>query len=349
MINKNKATLSVSLIALMLLVSCAPKNTARPLSAWAVYWDVETVPEEITALYGRLDALCHFSAVFGPDGSVFIPEATEQFHRSLLQDKKTAVPLHYITVVNDVVYPDGSSLLKDTDILRPLLADKASRAAHISELLKLAADGGYEGLEIDYETLQKQEELAEQLALFCGELYDAAKARGLRLRVVLEPSFPAGKIKLPAGPEYVVMLYNLFGSHSGPGPKADPAFIRDTVKKMRVLPGNPVYALAVGGFDWRGDTAVSLSESKAAELLAETGASAWREKNSGCLVFSYKMDGAEHTVWYADGETLNGWMDVIRKENGNSRFAVWRLGGNETDSLRSIGPGNTGGAFPIHF
>ena len=30
------------------------------------------------------------------------------------------------------------------------------------------------------------------------------------------------------GPEYMVMLYNLYGLHSGPGPKADGPFIEKT-------------------------------------------------------------------------------------------------------------------------
>ncbi len=37
-------------------------------------------------------------------------------------------------------------------------------------------------------------------------------------------------------------------------------------------------------------------------------------------------DGIEHEVWYADKNTLNSWMQVI-KEKGYG-ISLWRLGGN---------------------
>ena len=43
--------------------------------------------------------------------------------------------------------------------------------------------------------------------------------KDVTLHVVLEPRFPFD-VKLPDGPHYTVMAYNVHGYHSGPGAKA---------------------------------------------------------------------------------------------------------------------------------
>lgn len=352
MTDKHKAwTMIFTLILPIFLTSCAAAQETpmpqtdvmedqaggleKPLSAWVAYWDLETVPDELAAIQDRLEALCHFSAVFNADGRLVVPKSTSDFHRALSERELPGGPVHYLTVTNDVIYKDRPPLQKDAEILKPLLFDAQSRAAHIEELLRLTERGGYDGLEIDYEAFHRENGLAVNFALFCGELSAAAGQRGLRLRIVLESSFPVDKIQLPGGPDYVIMLYNLYGYHSGPGPKADFRFIRKVMKKMKALPGKPVYAFSTGGFDWNGTASpTALNESQAQSLLLKTGSEARRDADSGCLSFTYTADNGEsHTVWFADGETLQSWMDLASREFGITRFALWRLGGNKRSSL----------------
>ena len=91
----------------------------------------------------------------------------------------------------------------------------------------------------------------------------------IRLRVVLPwdaPKYAA----LPAGPEYTVMCYNLFGYHSGPGPKADVPFLTETCALYQNQPYTTRMAFANGGFAWR-DSGISALTQTEAEALAAMG------------------------------------------------------------------------------
>lgn len=125
-------------------------------------------------------------------------------------------------------------------MLQRLFQTEESLQNHASDVLRLAKEGGYDGVEIDYEGLWKRGDslLQSQYVHFLHVLVRMAEKEAIPVRVVLEPSVPfdAG---FPRGASYVVMLYNLYGPHSGPGPKADDAFIQRTCRKWqlsRVLP-----------------------------------------------------------------------------------------------------------------
>ena len=138
------------------------------------------------------------------------------------------------------------------------------------------------------------------------------------------------------GPEYVVMFYNLYGTHSGPGPKADFAFIEKTIKKMEALPGTKSAAFATGGCLWEdyvplGDKkgkVRNVDEAEAVQLAEKHHATPVRDEKSHALHFAYQAEGHEYVVWYADSETLNAWIGAAAR-GGLDRVSLWRLGGNE--------------------
>jgi len=85
---------------------------------------------------------------------------------------------------------------------------------------------------------------------FINKLYRRAQGCGLKLRVVLEPRALVSTTDFPPGSEYVIMLYNLYGLHSGPGPKANKDFIETTLERMNLLPADKTVAFATGGCMW---------------------------------------------------------------------------------------------------
>ena len=312
----------------------------RPLAVWVVYWDQQTAMAEARILAESLEVVSHFSTLFDEYGSLSIPDNTLNMHHEMMTSPLSSEPLHFLTLVNDVVFADGRpSLLKDRAVMELLLATPESRAKHIADIVYLIERYGFDGVELDYETLHRQPGLAELFALFCFELWEVLEPQNIALRIVLEPSFPVARIELPAGPDYVVMFYNLFGPGTAPGPKADEDFIRRTAQIMQALPGSVTIAFATGGFVWtEGSTAAQgLTEAQAWELLVSSGAEANRDPGSGALYFSYTgPEGLMHTVWFADGETLNHWMDIANDEVGTYRFAIWRLGNNRPESFEIL-------------
>ena len=297
------------------------------LSVWTVYWDTEEGSKEFGRFEKRLDEVCFFGAYFEEDGKLLLPEELT-FDKRVAKKKKQLV--EYLTIVNDRVLPDGSKEYKKTEFLQDLLNDQEKRKEHIDELIALAKSEHFDGVEIDYERIWKDCETKDSFVPFIKELYAATTANNLKLRVVLEPGTPFNDIELPTGPKYVVMLYNLYGLHSGPGPKADSAFIKKVLVKMAKVPEPKAVAFATGGCLWSSDGDKKfLTEREAKQLLGQYNVDAKRDAASKAVTFKYREGTTVYEVWYADAATLDYWISLA-EESGIRDIAIWRLGSNET-------------------
>lgn len=297
------------------------------LSAWLADWQWAEGVEDLKGMVAGLDSLQAFAAYFDESDHLTF---TDAFRSGLVPIREAAASNSDmrmdLTVVNDILKEDGNGSQKDSGLVSRLLADKAARSRHVNEIVGAVQQYGFGGVELDYEKINDRD--WGRYSLFIFELYNKLKAQGKTLRVVLEPRAPVEKLKLPSGPAYVMMAYNLYGNHSGPGPKADKAFIRKLAARLAYLPGDPYLALAVGGFDWTGGqgTAASVTERQAAELAKSSLKPPMRDATSGSLSFQYlDSEGIKHTVWYADEKTLASWIETARLA-GRSNIAIWRLG-----------------------
>ena len=305
-------------------VSTAKRN----VHIWTVYWDNKDVLRRMEDLQQEVDGISYFAAYFDSEKKVFLPEEVKDMKAALEDSGKRK---SYLTFVNDLLKKEGGSSLKDKDLLYYLLSTKESRQAHISEVLKMTEQGGFDGIEIDYEAIKRDKELWKLFTSFVNELYGKAFERGLKLRVILEPGAPVEELDFVKGPEYVIMCYNLYGYGTEPGPKADESFLISMVQKGKALPGETCFAVANGGFDFvkkSGEVEqISTEEAVLRQSQAEKNQVIRRDEKSGCKVYSY-MDskGREHEVWYADDETLNFWYGILERE-GAKELSLWRLGG----------------------
>ncbi|MDU4959567.1 MAG: hypothetical protein E6X17_02745 [Sporomusaceae bacterium] len=321
--------LSAVIFGFVLLTGCSPGQPAGgdageplQLSAWLTHWDWADGDRELKRWENQLSSLSYFAATFDAnDRLVVAPELSQP-------RPKTGGYTRYLTFVNDRENADGSVTLKDTAVLQRLLTDETALDRHIDEIIALTAAGGYNGIEIDYERVWKEQPLTEPFSRFISRLYTRALQSGLGLRVVLEPGTPFQTAGLISGPEYVVMFYNLYGLHSSPGPKADAEFIQKTAARMAVLPGTKAAAFAGGGCLW-GDNGEKrfLTEVEARTLAALHAVRPQRDESSQSLVFSYQENGVSYQVWYADFLTLRAWIRTAQSQGISSIF-LWRLGGN---------------------
>lgn len=333
---KNSWKIIVMSLLLVFFVGCYNANkanvkaagqTKNQLSAWTVYWDLEEGAKEFRKFEKRLDEACAFGAYFEEDGKLFLPE---EFTLDNRKSKKKKQLVEYLTIVNDRMLADGSKEYKRTEFLHDLLNNQARRKQHIAEIVALAKRERFDGVEIDYERIWKDSETKDSFIPFINELNVATMANGLKLRVVLEPSTPFAEIVLPAGPKYVVMFYNLYGTHSGPGPKADHAFIIKILGRMVNVPEPKAVAFATGGCMWSSDGDKKfITEKEAVQLLAKYNTDARRDAGSKAVTFKYREGTTVYEVWYADAATLDYWISLA-EESGIRDIAIWRLGSNET-------------------
>lgn len=293
------------------------------LTSWIVYWDLN-VDSEINMLNKKLSSISYFAVNFNENNDLVIPEKLKEYYDKTKSNNYEK----YITIVNDIVNDDGTSLLKDKYILNSLLNDKLSREKHIDEIIDLAKKYEFDGIEIDYEQIKDDLYLWGNFILFINELYNQALDNNLKLRVILEPNAPIDRLNFMEGPTYVMMCYNLHGGFSEPGEKSNQEFIEELIDKMKDVPGEKVFAIATGGFDWQdnGNTK-SVSEIEAKQILLENNIEAKRDDKSKYLYFSYTdKENIKHEVWYADQTTLEYLSNVI-VEAGHE-VSLWRLGGN---------------------
>lgn len=317
------------------LVWAQEPEMAAHWTAWAAYWDTERVLAEAEAAAGGLQAISLFAAYYDEAGQLFVPEEVQELREALKEGPGEYSIL--LTVVNDVLLPEGGASLKDRQLMQDRFKDAQAREAHAEEILDLARSLSVHGIELDFENLGKDAGLWQDYAAFIQLMQEQSAAAGMALSVVLEPS-AIGKTRFPEGPQYVVMFYNLHGTHSGPGPKADLAFIQRLARDMQAhLPGNPAAAFAGGGFDWGAGSVTTVSEKEAERLQTAHQVAPHPDWGSGALRFSYQEEGQDHEVWYADGTTLKKWAAAAREE-GINRLYLWLLGGNKPASLKMLMP-----------
>lgn len=315
--------------------AAAGEKPASTLTAWLVDWDADNGWDEALALGSALASTQIFAAYFDENDNPYIPEK----YREWIGHNREKLFRHadfHLTIVNDIVPTTGDNVEKDPGLLTRLLTTPEEREKHRRVLVELAESIGCAGLDIDYERI-KTEDWPAFLEFVTGLERDLSP-RGIALRVVLEPKKLYLESPLPKGPEYVLMAYNLFGNHSGPGPKADPEFIF-RLAQMCQNGGNTMrLALSAGGFVWREEGKTrSVTEQQAAELARQNNATMRRDPISLYLYYSYQDENEEtFTAWYADGLTFSNMIQAGRSA-GFMDFALWRLGGNDPSTIAALG------------
>lgn len=314
-----------------------PEEDPAPseLSAWLVDWQWQAGLEDVKSLANHLTSLQLFAAYFNHDGELLITEDFEEMlanYKGSIGDSEV-----YLTIVNDVIGLDGTSIQKDPELISQIVESEESRRQHIDEIVELVELYQLDGVEIDYEKVAEDD--WNNLIAFYGELSSLLEDKGKKLRIVLEPNAPLESLHFPEGPAYVMMAYNLYGTHSGPGPKADPTLIANVAEKLTHLSGYPYIALSAGGFDWREDGKItSVTEKKAVALSKSSSNAPERDKESGSLHFEYVDDkGMKHTVWYGDSLTFEKWIQAAEKA-GITNIALWRLGEMEQETIDFFRP-----------
>lgn len=296
------------------------------VSVWITYWDTAGIMEELNVWKPYIKQINYFAAYFKEDGSLFVPKTTKETKESINSLFNEDELPEYLTIVNDQELEDKTSALKSTDLLYSLFESEETMKKHINDIIQVTLDGGYDGIEIDYEAIRNDLVLWDKYLTFLESLAMVAGDNNLSLRVLLEPSTPVVDIQFPEGIEYIMMCYNLYGYGTEPGPKANRDFLIELTKKMKKVSDRRGYALATGGFDFSSDgnlTAVTMTQAIDLQAAQENS---YRDEQSQCVVFTYTKQNMTHEVWYADEDTLKFWGEVL-KEEGETNISIWRLGG----------------------
>jgi Glycosyl hydrolases family 18 len=291
------------------------------LGAWLVYWAAESGLAELKAhgaLFHQVSLFAYeLDAAGNPRPGPGVTEIIPQFLQ--LAREKGFQP--WVTVVNDVRYPDRK-VLKDKQILENVLGDPRARLAQVRSLAAMVKENGFAGLTLDYEGLENRQ--AENYRDFVTELAQELAKGNLGLNVLVEPR--RGPLPRSKTVRLTVMGYNLHGPHSGPGPRATPAFIASLGKRgTGDLQGSPAVAMAVGGFLWLQAGEVEKVSWRAAFEMAQGAAEVGRNSVDSCPFARW----ANHSeMWFEDPVSLQAKWQAARHA-GYRDVWLWHLGDND--------------------
>ena len=314
------------------IVACAPGIGVpgpQQIQAWAVYFDADRGMAELQEHGGLFDRVSLFAYELDPEGT---PTPAPNMDVMMAPFFRLAAAKGFdpwVTVVNDVRYGVDSVLAKDSTLVHELIVDPARRLAHAREVAARVEGDGFKGLHLDYEQLAESDQA--QFQTFITTLGNELQQRGLGLEVVVEPV--SGPLPAAGSASVVVMAYDLFGTHSGPGPRSTPAFVTGLGPRANVDSDSAAaLAVAVGGFAWGPDGDVNSVDWSDAQRLADTAQRTQRDVSG----VSTAHLGNSTEIWFEDPESLLGkWR--AGWEAGFRRLAIWRLGGNDERLFDMIG------------
>jgi spore germination protein len=220
----------------------------------------------------------------------------------------------------------------------------------IAQLVALANDGGFEGINIDLESIAYSGDIAadrEAFTAFIREL--AGKLHGAGKKLIISVpgktedspdddwSYPFDLAALGQAADYLqLMTYDQHGPWSEPGPvagldwvEACAAYASALVDPSKLLLGLPAY-----GYDWdltasdidSGDyTAGEFHWTDVPALIAKPGAETHWDEPSQSPYLTYTEDRHEHAAWFENEESIRVKAELVSKYH-LAGIAVWALG-----------------------
>jgi HAD superfamily hydrolase (TIGR01509 family) len=351
--------------ALVLRPTDPPPFKDIPISGWAPYW---TMPFAQTSIK-RYGSLMHEVSPFW-----FTVNSSAQITYTIdLALTDTLAFVDAIRVAHARVLPSISDGMPKGQ-MAALLADPAKRTAHVAAIIKVVDDGGYDGIDLDYEQFAFTDDKSTWATVrvnwvaFITELSDALHKKDKLLSVSLPPIYDTGST---ADSGYWVYDYAAMGrlvdhirimaydySVSSAGPIAPIDWVRGAVRaaKKAVLDHSKL-ELGVGlyGRNWvistdgtcpptaEGTTAVT--QQSVSALIAKRQAVPLHDTANAESSFVYQLlvtdTGGRCTqtreVHYIDVAGAKARIDLARTERIGG-VTLWALGFDTADLWTAVKP-----------
>lgn len=219
-----------------------------------------------------------------------------------------------------------------TGATEAILGDPGIRSKVINNIVAIARDKGYDGINIDFELLQPKHR--ENLTAFMAELYPKMKEANKVLIISIFPQVEvapdvSGAYDYPAlakNSDFLqIMTYDNHWSTSKPGPIAPISWYEKNIKYAIEQAGGPhkiLIGLGAYGYDWpKSGDAETIKYVDAIVRAEQNGAKINYDANAQAPWFKYK----DHEVWFENAESTAVKLDMIAKYNP-AGIAIWRLG-----------------------
>jgi spore germination protein len=314
----------------------APDEQDLVAAAWLPSSDERGAASLRTALEdGALGEVSPTWATVQPDGGLVLREPAADVQVLLDASDVRVLP----TVQN---FLDGGW---QGEQVAGMLSDPESARHHRETLVTTALDRGWDGVDIDYESLPPT--AGPAFVAFLSALRQDLHEHDLSLSVAVpartgdeDPgTFAYSYQALAEAVDQVrVMAYDHSWSGSDAGPVAPLSWVRDVLAYAvdRVPQDKLMLGVATYGYDWVGTSGTYLQATDARALADRVGADPEWDAAAAAHSFSYQDDdGNDHTVWYEDARSLAAKQQVAVDE-GLRGVAIWALGGEDPRLWTSV-------------
>ncbi len=256
------------------------------------------------------------------------------------------------------VIPTVTESLDSTAMAR-LLATPAQRAAHVRTLANLVVAHGYDGLDLDYETMAWEGNPADRpaaargFASLLGDLGAVLHQRGKLLSVAVgartSPFARNWSVHdyaaiAPLVDRFRIMTYDYHSLGSDPGPVAPLWWVEAVLSyATTVAPAGKIeLGVPLYGYDWpmnvRGGfgPAISLTYLKAEALRVRHHATRHWSSVDAAPWFTYTTtSGVRHVVWYNDAAATRAKLGLVAKYRLRG-LAFWVVGSEDARQWAAI-------------
>ncbi len=330
-----------------------PPKPDIPLDAWVPYWTLDDALPDIGRRGGSMREVSPFwFTAVGVDEIAIDPnagvEATEAFMEALRRSGADVVP----SIVD--LLPAGE--------MAAIIADPDTRTRHVDAIRAFAADGDYDGIDIDYEQFAFADgrdtwaTTRPNWVAFIEELGAALRADGRSLVVSIPPVYDAEQTNASG---FWVYDYGAIVDHvdrirmmtydfsvGSPGPIAPLDWVETAINGAIEATGSPdklVLGLPAYGRNWvistEGDCPddapgrTSVTARSVDDLLVRRAAVPVRVDETGEWTFDYELEVTDDTgscvqtrrVHYVDGDGIRLRMDLAREYRLDG-VSLWALG-----------------------
>ena len=307
--------------------AATPALPAGRVSAWLPYWDQARALESFMANADLYSAASPFWYQLSGSGVVSkYPGAEDGSVLEAVRGKGVKV---VPTITNDFDPVRASTML----------ASESSRAAHVNALVSLVTSNGFDGLDVDYESLAAADR--DRYSAFLRSLSSELHAQGKLLTVAVHPkTAEPGTWSGPQAQDYAaigavadrvrVMTYDYSWATSPAGPIAPVSWMRQVAAfATSVIPAAKVeLGVNLYGYDWVESKAEGVMHDQVSAQLNTSGAARVWDSTAAEPHYSYTADGTSHTVYYADAQSVGARLGIV-DDYGLAGVAFWRLGGED--------------------
>jgi spore germination protein YaaH len=227
----------------------------------------------------------------------------------------------------------------DAARVHSMLATATTRAAHVSAIVNLVTSKGYDGFDVDYESLQAADR--DLYSAFIAALATALHGQGKKLTVAVHPkTSEPGTWDGPPAQNYAaigqsadkvrVMAYDYHWDSSPAGAVAPIGWVDQVAQfsASQIPPAKVQLGVPLYGYDWVGSTGTGQVWTDLEKT--RTAANATRQWSSADAApwFSYSANGTAHVAWYEDAQSVDAKLAIVDKY-GLGGAIFWRLGGED--------------------